>query len=72
MFQQPLAGATKNMMTQLTNALPMISSLSPITVAGVGVIAVSALLYLFCRAPEFLMVAATAAMYAAVPLIPFH
>ncbi len=60
------------MMTQLTNMFPVIASMSPVTVAGLGLIAVSAVLYLFSRMPEFLMVAATAMIYAAVPLIPFH
>jgi hypothetical protein len=60
------------MMTQLISMFPMVASMSPVTVAGIGLIAVSSVMYLFSRMPEFLMVAATALIYAAVPLITFH
>ncbi|HSV13311.1 MAG TPA: hypothetical protein VLI90_03585 [Tepidisphaeraceae bacterium] len=58
------------MLETITNNLPAIASISPITVAGVGVSALAALLYLFTRVPEMLLVIATAIIYAAVPLLP--
>ncbi len=60
------------MMVQISNYLPIVATLSPVTVAGIGLIALSSVLYLVSRAPEFLMVAATAMMYSVVPLIPWH
>jgi hypothetical protein len=58
------------MLEMLSNSLPAITSISPITVAGVGVSALAALIYLFTRLPEMLLVIATAVIYAAVPLLP--
>jgi hypothetical protein len=58
------------MLEMLSNNLPAITSISPITVAGVGISALAALVYLFTRLPEMLLVIATATIYAAVPLLP--
>ncbi len=60
------------MLEFLTDNLPAIAHLPVISVCGFGVIAFSLLLYLFCRAPELLMVCATALIYAAVPLLPIR
>ena len=56
------------MMNTLSDYLPAVSSLSPITVVGLAVGAAGALLYLISRVPELLLVTGTALIYALVPL----
>jgi hypothetical protein len=60
------------MMIQLSDYFPALATLPAITVAGIGLIAASLVLYMFSRAPEFLMVTFTATIYAAIPLLPIH
>jgi hypothetical protein len=58
------------MLEQLSGYLPVITSVSPITIAGLGIGALGTLLYIFTRMPELLLMVATAVIYAAVPLLP--
>lgn len=53
----------------LSDHMPTISAISPVTMAGAGIVALSALLYLFTRVPEYLLVLLTAMLYAAAPLL---
>jgi hypothetical protein len=55
---------------KLSDYLPAITSISPITIAGIGVTALAGLLYLFMRIPELLLVMLTGILYAAAPLLP--
>jgi hypothetical protein len=58
------------MFQQISDYLPAITSISPITIAGLGIGALGTLLYIFTRMPELLLMVATAVIYAAVPLLP--
>jgi hypothetical protein len=58
------------MLEQLSDYLPVVTSISPITIAGLGIGALGTLLYIFTRMPELLLMVATAVIYAAVPLLP--
>jgi hypothetical protein len=58
------------MLEQFSDYLPVITSVSPITIAGLGIGAFGTLLYIFTRMPELLLMVATAVLYAAVPLLP--
>ena len=58
------------MLETVSDYLPAITSVSSITIAGVGISAFTALIYLFTRIPELLLVIATAMIYAAAPLLP--
>jgi hypothetical protein len=57
------------MLDQLSDYLPIVATLSPITVFGLGIGAFCTLLYLLTRAPEFLLIVITAMLYSAVPLM---
>jgi hypothetical protein len=59
----------QNVLNSLSDYLPAITSLSPVTMAGLGVVALCSLLYFFTRVPEFLLVVLTAMLYAAAPLL---
>jgi|HubBroStandDraft_6_1064221.scaffolds.fasta_scaffold3699200_1 hypothetical protein len=56
-------------MYQVSEYLPVLSSVSPVTMIGLGIVALGSLLYLFTRVPEYLLVVVTALLYAAAPLL---
>jgi hypothetical protein len=56
------------MFDTLSNFLPSFTSLSPVTMVGIGIGALGALLYLVTRVPELLLVVATSIIYAVIPL----
>jgi hypothetical protein len=56
------------MLDTLSDYLPAVASLSPVTIVGIGIGAFGALLYLITRVPELLLVVATSLIYALVPL----
>jgi hypothetical protein len=58
-----------NYLSSLTDYFPVITNLSPVTLAGMGIVALGSLLYFFTRVPEFLLVVLTALLYAAAPLL---
>ena len=58
-----------NFLSSLTDYFPAITNLSPVTMVGIGVVALGGLLYFFTRVPEFLLVVFTALLYAAAPLL---
>ncbi len=59
----------QDLFARLTDYFPMLLTLSPITVVGLGIVALSTLMYLVTRTPEYLLVVLTAMMYSAVPLL---
>lgn len=56
-------------LSSLSDYMPALSTISPITVIGLGIVALCSLLYLFTRVPEYLLVIVTALLYAVAPLI---
>ena len=56
-------------LSSLTDYFPALASLSPVTMVGLGIVAIGTLLYFFTRVPEFLLVVFTALLYAAAPLL---
>lgn len=58
------------MLQIISDYLPAVLSMSPVTMVGVGIGATGSLLYVFTRIPELLLVVATSMTYAVVPLLP--
>ena len=61
--------AYSDFMYHASEYIPAITHVSPITMIGLGVVAMGTLLYLFTRVPEYLLVVVTALLYAAAPLL---
>jgi hypothetical protein len=58
-----------NYLSSLTDYFPVITNMSPVTMVGIGIVALGSVLYFFTRVPEFLLVVLTALLYAAAPLL---
>lgn len=57
-------------MFDLINALTTLAAASPVSIAGGGLVCGCAALYAVTWMPEFLVMTATAAVYATVALLP--
>jgi hypothetical protein len=60
------------MFADLINQLTTLAANSPVSMAGGSMVAACGAMYLVTRMPEFLIMTATAAMYAVVALIPMQ
>jgi hypothetical protein len=65
MFQDQMS----DLMYRLSDYVPALNHVSPVTMVGIGIVALGSLCYLFTRVPEYLLVVVTALLYAAAPLI---
>lgn len=57
------------MLEMLSDYMPAVMHLSPVTMVGAGIGAFGGLLYLLTRIPELLLVVGTSLLYAVVPLL---
>jgi hypothetical protein len=60
------------MFADLISQLTTLAAASPVSMAGGSMVAACGALYLLTRMPEFLLMTATAAVYAVIAMIPMH
>lgn len=57
------------MQQMIAELIPALTNVSPITLAGVGVVGVGLVMFLLTRMPEFLLVIFVALAYSTTPLL---
>ena len=60
------------MFAELMSHLTTVAAASPLSIGGGSLVAACGAMYLITRLPEFLLLTATAAVYAGVAMLPMH
>jgi hypothetical protein len=60
------------MFADLLNSLTTVAAASPLSIGGGSLVCACGAMYLVTRLPEFLLMTATAAVYASVAMLPMH
>jgi len=60
------------MIADLINSLTTVAAASPLSIGGGSLVLACGALYMVTRLPEFLLMTATAAVYASVAMLPMH